>query len=284
MLLPHRWLGFALLAVLISFACAAPASPPPPPPPTQISYMVKVFNEDGTKATTVPYTHPSVEVRIQNLLSELGKDLGGGKPFTRDYDFTVDRHTTGKTTDMVYFELQGGPETQKSYGYVVSVNSVAEGKTPRLMQVGAIVTRHSVGSFTVVDYIPRGYTLSNIAKGHHRDAFDKFLEFELVKEWAKELKAEGPGVKMSEQLRRPEPAPEPEKPKPKRKRKRKHGDTGPAAKRLSASAPRRPPQEEGATNDAPRPLPAQGASSSHTSEHPPEPPKRKEYPDIFNPY
>ncbi|KAF9073147.1 hypothetical protein BDP27DRAFT_1360376 [Rhodocollybia butyracea] len=80
--------------------------------------------------------------------------------------------------------------------------------------------------------MPRSH-VTEVTKKRHRDAFYEFLEFELVKDWAKELKAEGTVVKMSERLRRPEPA----TPEPERIPKRKHKDATPAAgaKRLSGA-------------------------------------------------
>ncbi|KAF9073146.1 hypothetical protein BDP27DRAFT_1417296 [Rhodocollybia butyracea] len=170
LLLPHRWLGFAL-AVFISLVCAAPTSPSPSPssssspspPPTQINYVATLFLKNGIKATTVPNTDPSVWIRIYRLIGELGEDMGDrkgsdGKSLTWGSEIAVEHETVDKKSKsvMVYFELEGGqfcPRGRKCYGYIVTLDCIGKGKTKRPMQVGAIVTKNLDGSFTVVDYM-----------------------------------------------------------------------------------------------------------------------------------
>ncbi|KAF9073149.1 hypothetical protein BDP27DRAFT_1417299 [Rhodocollybia butyracea] len=176
MLLPHRWLGVVLLAVLISPACAAPTpTPPPATKPIKYQYTVTVVKNDGSKAKTIPQLQPSVQDRIKKLIFEMGDELGDGKdPNEKSITWDIPgEKNEGKKTDMVYSELQGSnfaPKNQKCYGYTVSIDAVSDkGKTTRQVKVGAIITRNLSNTIIVVDYMAQKQ------------------DFEPVKEWKKQI-------------------------------------------------------------------------------------------------
>ncbi|KAF9073164.1 hypothetical protein BDP27DRAFT_1445099 [Rhodocollybia butyracea] len=175
MLLPHHWLGFALLAVLIFPAWTAP--PPPPPEQSLIEYKVTVVNEDGVAKDKVP---ASVCARIRQLIIALGPELGDreGAEWKEIECVNLDAQGTMSndvnTAEMVYFEFSGGKsctERQKCHGYVVTIKVFREDS-----RVGAVLVQKSLNSFIVFDRIlARSKQPSKEAIKIHRQKYDEFL-------------------------------------------------------------------------------------------------------------
>ncbi|KAF9072025.1 hypothetical protein BDP27DRAFT_1418381 [Rhodocollybia butyracea] len=260
MFLAHRWLGFVLLAVLISPVCGAP-TPAPPVMKTVVDekdgetneyfYKVTVVTENGAKKEMVPFTNPSVRNRIAHLIFNLGVELKdgkgpGGKPIK--WDFIVDRAHRGKTTDRVIFELQGGKscpkisetadpadplDPRKCSGYVVSINAVGRGSTSRHTRVGAVIIQNQ-DSLTVLDHMTENQ-ISEYAKGQHWLEFHKFLkDFQPI---ARAMDASAI-VMMSNQLGEPRDAKALLLGKtPKRGRRPGRNQQGPAQARAKARLP-----------------------------------------------
>ncbi|KAF9068390.1 hypothetical protein BDP27DRAFT_1421927 [Rhodocollybia butyracea] len=199
MLLPHNWLAFVPLAVLILPVCAAPTPPAPaaslePEPKSPTRYKVTIVDMDGDKdEKPVP---SSTHTLIKNLIFDMGEGLKDGKGAKGKEVIPQYKVTEAKEpakTITVYFKLSGGnfcPETQKCYGYLV----VTMGTLKTNMVVGAVITKTGENSFAVVDRIPVREIRYMASKYIHQLEYYKFLiMFAPIKEWAKAM-AEGTAV------------------------------------------------------------------------------------------
>ncbi|KAF9068389.1 hypothetical protein BDP27DRAFT_1448426 [Rhodocollybia butyracea] len=191
MLLPHHWLVFALLTVLVFPVCAAPVSPARP----GLRKPSRIKNQ----------------TRIKKLIYNVGEGLNDGKGSGgKEVEFTepdseehaVDSEPDGNTK-LAYFEFSGSrsdstPATQKWYGYVV----VTKGYSTTIMTVGAVITRTGENSYTVVDQLPPSQYKYPAAQFTHQLKYYEFLKtFRLIKDWANAMAKDTAVLTVSPVLR-----------------------------------------------------------------------------------
>ncbi|KAF9052538.1 hypothetical protein BDP27DRAFT_1433861 [Rhodocollybia butyracea] len=125
MFFTHHLLAFALLAVLISPACAAPA----PPEKRSTKYTVEVLNSSQS-------ANEEIKGSTQAIAPELG--LGASGPYEIEFREGNGQPQLKLLPGMHPYKLEGGSLASWTYGYVYSA---PEG--PKL-QLGAVVTADKI--------------------------------------------------------------------------------------------------------------------------------------------
>ncbi|KAF9071508.1 hypothetical protein BDP27DRAFT_1419071 [Rhodocollybia butyracea] len=189
MLLTHHWLGFILLAVLISPACAAPLER------RNVHYHMTLVDINGLEVETIQIeAKDHLHISITSLAKEMGD---GGVPTVIDHSpDLLDIDTSFSPTTMLYYRLKGGKHCSRSadkatlitcFGFVVS--SPKDKDHPAIM-FGTVIscTVDEKGhSFHVFHQpIPAGITGEQLKRARELEEdvyFDFLTKFVLIKQW-----------------------------------------------------------------------------------------------------
>ncbi|KAF9060033.1 hypothetical protein BDP27DRAFT_1340233 [Rhodocollybia butyracea] len=189
MLITHHWLGFILLAVLVSPACAAPMqsttaehsatvghsshSTTTVGQSITVKYKVTVLGEDGNALEKVPRL---TGLRVEKIIRDIGKKLGDDPEHSEIHPQSL-RDDTLVFNDwgMIYFQLEGAKFCVGiCYGYTVKASK----RYPQL--VGGVVTQVTQGRCVIVHKpLPKDRGSINIANfvAIQQRWQNEFLEF-----------------------------------------------------------------------------------------------------------
>ncbi|KAF9071504.1 hypothetical protein BDP27DRAFT_1419068 [Rhodocollybia butyracea] len=183
MLIPHHWLGFILLAVLMSPACAVPLER------RNVHYHMKLLNVNGLEVEKIT---SGAQEHLRISITSLAKEMGdGGVPTIDHSPHLLDMIPTFNPSAILYYGLEGGKHCSSSadkttlvtcFGFVVSLPKDLDNLDLPVILFSAVISRtvdgNGLSSFQVFHQpLPAELTSEQLEKAKVlRDTvYSKFL-------------------------------------------------------------------------------------------------------------